>query len=57
MLAVDFIDVAPSVANRISLVRYKEEEDPAKFKSARTGRGPLVPSPGWQGTVSPVMCA
>jgi hypothetical protein len=50
---VELIDIAAPV----DPAKYKEEEDPAKFKSARTGRGPLAPSPGWQGTVSPVMCA
>ncbi|UYV71421.1 PITPNB, partial [Cordylochernes scorpioides] len=34
---------------------YKETEDPAKFKSQKTGRGPLVGN--WQQTVDPVMCA
>jgi hypothetical protein len=33
----------------------KEEADPSEFKSAKTGRGPLLP--GWQKTAQPVMCA
>ena len=32
---------------------YKPEEDPAKYKSEKTGRGPLVDK--WQDTVDPVM--
>lgn len=39
---------------------YKEDQDPTKFKSAKTGRGPL--RPGWQkelenDTKTPHMCA
>ncbi|XP_072311807.1 phosphatidylinositol transfer protein alpha isoform-like [Eucyclogobius newberryi] len=39
---------------------YKDDEDPTKFKSEKTGRGPL--SPGWQKTLesdsnTPHMCA
>lgn len=33
---------------------YKEDEDPTRFKSSKTGRGPL--SSGWEKSVSPVMC-
>lgn len=33
---------------------YKPTEDPAKFKSEKTGRGPLV-GPEWKKDVSPVM--
>lgn len=33
---------------------YKPEEDPTKFKSTKTGRGPLT-SPNWMREVQPVM--
>lgn len=33
---------------------YKEDEDPTKFKSTKTGRGPLV-GPNWKNNVNPVM--
>lgn len=33
---------------------YKEAEDPKKFKSQKTGRGPLVEA-DWQKKVTPVM--
>lgn len=33
---------------------YKPDEDPTKFKSAKTGRGPLV-GPDWKTKVDPVM--
>ncbi|XP_046963715.1 phosphatidylinositol transfer protein alpha isoform [Vanessa cardui] len=33
---------------------YKPETDPTKFKSAKTGRGPLV-GPSWKNDVKPVM--
>lgn len=35
---------------------YKLSEDPSKFKSEKTGRGPLV-SKNWRNEVEPVMCA
>jgi hypothetical protein len=38
----------------ISSSDYKEKEDPTKFKSEKTGRGPLV-GPNWKATVQPVM--
>uniref|UniRef100_T1INR0 Phosphatidylinositol transfer protein N-terminal domain-containing protein n=1 Tax=Strigamia maritima TaxID=126957 RepID=T1INR0_STRMM len=34
---------------------YKDDEDPTKFKSKKTGRGPLTGM--WQKHISPVMCA
>lgn len=34
---------------------YKEEEDLKYFKSAKTGRGPLVD--GWRTNFQPVMCS
>lgn len=33
---------------------YKEDEDPTKFKSQKTGRGPLQ-GPNWKESVDPVM--
>lgn len=49
---VIFIDIAnDSVETR----DYKETEDPTKFRSEKTGRGPLTGK--WQGTANPVMCA
>ncbi|KAI0215417.1 Phosphatidylinositol transfer protein alpha [Lamellibrachia satsuma] len=33
---------------------YKPDQDPTKYKSQKTERGPLVGS--WMGKVSPVMC-
>lgn len=33
---------------------YKEDEDPTKFKSQKTGRGPLQ-GPNWKETIDPVM--
>uniref|UniRef100_A0A182N4C2 Phosphatidylinositol transfer protein N-terminal domain-containing protein n=1 Tax=Anopheles dirus TaxID=7168 RepID=A0A182N4C2_9DIPT len=38
----------------VSQTDYKETEDPTKFKSKKTGRGPLV-GPEWKKKVSPVM--
>jgi len=35
---------------------YKEEEDPTKFKSKKTGRGPLT-SKTWVDDTEPMMCA
>lgn len=48
---VIFIDIAndPVAPND-----YKEDEDPTKFKSAKTGRGPLLGS-DWKENVKPVM--
>lgn len=34
---------------------YNPEEDPAKFRSTKTGRGPLL-GPNWKETSKPVMC-
>lgn len=33
---------------------YKPDEDPSKFKSTKTGRGPLI-GPDWTKAVEPVM--
>jgi len=34
---------------------YKPTEDPSRFKSAKTGRGPLI-GLNWERGVNPVMC-
>ncbi|GAB6026502.1 hypothetical protein CHUAL_012927 [Chamberlinius hualienensis] len=34
---------------------YKPSEDPSKFKSQKTGRGPLIGN--WMKSVTPIMCA
>lgn len=50
---VMFIDIAnDSVASR----DYKLSEDPAKFKSSKTNRGPLI-GKNWRDSCEPVMCA
>ncbi|KAH9632696.1 hypothetical protein HF086_016895 [Spodoptera exigua] len=38
----------------LSSADYKPETDPTKFKSTKTGRGPLV-GPTWKNDVKPVM--
>lgn len=48
---VIFIDIAN---DPIASGDYKEDEDPIKFKSQKTGRGPLV-GPDWKEKVNPVM--
>ncbi|KAJ8956122.1 hypothetical protein NQ318_016577 [Aromia moschata] len=48
---VVFIDIAN---DPVASSDYKEEEDPTKFKSRKTGRGPLI-GPGWEESVNPVM--
>ncbi|KAG0558217.1 hypothetical protein KC19_10G012700 [Ceratodon purpureus] len=47
---VEFIDIA---MDRVE--NYSETEYPMKFKSEKTGRGPL--QEGWQKTCEPVICA
>ncbi|CAM6084754.1 unnamed protein product [Calypogeia fissa] len=47
---VEFIDIGLDPVEV-----YVEDEDPAKFKSKRTGRGPLLE--GWTQKCEPVMCA
>lgn len=47
---VEYIDIAMDPVEN-----YVESEDPMKFKSEKTGRGPL--QEGWQKTCEPVMCA
>ena len=34
---------------------YREDEDPTKFLSEKTGRGQLKPN--WRDTTKPIMCA
>ena len=48
---VVFIDIAN---DPVSVNDYKEDEDPTKFKSVKTGRGPLV-GRDWKDKVDPVM--
>ncbi|BBN19116.1 hypothetical protein MPTK1_8g08010 [Marchantia polymorpha subsp. ruderalis] len=47
---VEYIDIATD-----QVENYVEDEDPTKFKSQRTGRGPL--QEGWSEKCEPVMCA
>ncbi|KAM7311540.1 phosphatidylinositol transfer protein alpha isoform [Ixodes scapularis] len=49
---VDYIDIG---GDPVLPKDYKETEDPSKFTSVKTGRGPLVGD--WAKTVNPVMCA
>ncbi|XP_033115448.1 phosphatidylinositol transfer protein alpha isoform-like isoform X1 [Anneissia japonica] len=49
---VEHIDIA---MDPIEERDYKVEEDPTKFHSEKTGRGPL--GEGWQKTTKPLMCA
>jgi len=48
------IDIASKPSEYKAEGDYKEEEDPAKFHSEKTGRGPL--GEGWIKTQTPVMC-
>jgi len=48
---VEIIDITHAVEPK----DYKEDEDPTKFHSEKTGRGPL--EEGWMETADPVMCA
>ncbi|KAF2360933.1 Phosphatidylinositol transfer protein [Trinorchestia longiramus] len=47
---VDFVDI---VTDPVRPHQYKESEDPCKFKSKKTGRGPL--ESGWRETTHPIM--
>lgn len=49
---LEFLDIA---TERVPEYKYKENEDPCKFKSQKTGRGPL--SANWRETMKPIMCA
>ncbi|KAJ8287128.1 hypothetical protein GJAV_G00047970 [Gymnothorax javanicus] len=58
MVTVTPIDIADK--DQVSSADYKEEEDPALFKSEKTGRGPL--GPNWKEELAnspdcPHMCA
>lgn len=48
---VIYIDIAN---DPVQSSDYKPDEDPTKFKSQKTGRGPLV-GPSWKNNVDPVM--
>lgn len=49
---VVYIDIAN---DQIPPADYKEDEDPTKFFSTKTGRGQLKPD--WRDTTKPIMCA
>ena len=44
-----------NISDRVSHNDYKPEDDPEKFRSTKTGRGPLVSSEPWQRTCQPYM--
>jgi len=48
---IDFVDI---VNDPIDPSRYNEAEDPAKYHSVKSGRGPL--SPNWRDNTKPIMC-
>uniref|UniRef100_A0A3B4YWJ4 Phosphatidylinositol transfer protein alpha isoform n=1 Tax=Stegastes partitus TaxID=144197 RepID=A0A3B4YWJ4_9TELE len=57
---VDVVDIDIADSSGISQKDYNPEQDPAKFKSQKTGRGPL--GPGWKKELGnnpncPHMCA
>ncbi|CAF1325750.1 unnamed protein product, partial [Didymodactylos carnosus] len=49
---LEFLDIA---VEHVPEHKYKLSEDPTKFKSKKTGRGPLTPT--WTQTFKPIMCA
>ncbi|CAF0835813.1 unnamed protein product [Adineta steineri] len=49
---LEYLDIA---IERIPDYKYKESEDPCKFKSTKTGRGPLTAT--WRDYMKPIMCA
>ncbi|CAF3412231.1 unnamed protein product [Rotaria socialis] len=49
---LEYLDIA---IEPVPAYKYKESEDPCKFKSEKTGRGPLMP--GWREYTKPIMCA
>lgn len=51
-IIIDHVDIA---FDEIQPKHFKEEEDPKKFKSIKTGRGPLIE--GWRETDEPLMCS
>lgn len=38
---LEYLDIS---TERVPDYKYKESEDPSKFKSSKTGRGPLTPN-------------
>ncbi|CAF1402218.1 unnamed protein product [Rotaria magnacalcarata] len=44
------------ISDKVSRHDYKAEEDPEKFHSSKTGRGPLVSNDQWYKTCEPYMC-
>lgn len=52
VLEVDFVDI---LTDAVSPHHYKPAEDPATFKSVKTGRGPLAA--GWRDCHEPIMCS
>ncbi|CAF0770231.1 unnamed protein product [Didymodactylos carnosus] len=46
--------VVINIADPVSANDYKPKEDPTKFKSIKTGRGPLIGE--WQKNCQPLMC-
>ena len=49
---VIYIDIAN---DPVTVADYREDEDPTKFLSAKTGRGHLKPN--WRDHTQPIMCA
>lgn len=45
-----------NIADKVSQGDYKPEYDPEKFKSTKTGRGPLLSTEQWFKTCEPYMC-
>jgi len=45
-----------NIADKVSRHDYKPEDDPEKFKSTKTGRGPLLHNEPWFKTCQPYMC-
>ena len=44
-----------NIADKVNRSDYKAEDDPEKFKSIKTGRGPLLHSEKWYDTCQPYM--
>jgi len=53
MREIVYVDIANDPVRETD---YKEDEDPTKYKSTKTGRGPLV-GQDWHKTMQPMMCA
>ena len=49
---VDHVDIA---MDQVQPHHYKPEEDPLKFQSSKTSRGPLTE--GWRDDTQPIMCS